>query len=84
MRIRVLTLNVWNSEGPAGRTRLINQAIKRIRPDLISFQEIVRSADEGQLAQLTEGLDFATTHQADMQTYAPPFSDRTVRVAPRR
>jgi endonuclease/exonuclease/phosphatase family metal-dependent hydrolase len=76
MQIRVLTLNVWNKEGAAERTRLINQELKRIQPDLISFQEVIRSSEEDQLADLVDGLDFTTTHQADMQSYKPPFFDR--------
>jgi endonuclease/exonuclease/phosphatase family metal-dependent hydrolase len=76
MQIRVLTLNVWNNDGPSQRTSLINQELKRLQPDLISFQEVVRSAEKDQLAELTEGLGFTTTHQADMQAYEPPFFDR--------
>lgn len=75
MKVRVLTLNVWNREGAAERTSLINREIRRLQPDLISFQEVARSADD-QLAELIEGLGFSATHQADMQSYTPPFSDR--------
>jgi hypothetical protein len=42
MKLRVLTLNVWNDEGTADRTALINHEIRRLKPDLISFQEVVR------------------------------------------
>src|SRR5437868_3652609 len=76
MLVRVLTLNVWNTEGAPERTRLINAEIKRLQPDLISFQEVIRSADLDQMAALLEGLDFTATHQADMQPYTPPFADR--------
>jgi len=76
MQIRVLTFNVWNREGAPERTRLINEEVKRLQPDLIAFQEVVRVPELDQLAALTAGLGFATTHQADMQNYAPPFADR--------
>src|SRR5690242_14983608 len=76
MRIRVLTLNVWNREGAKGRTAAINAELHRLQPDLIAFQEVMRSADDDQLAELTGGLGFRTTHQADMQGYTPPFAER--------
>jgi hypothetical protein len=43
MKLRVLTLNVWNDEGSADRTALINREIRRLQPDLISFQEVSES-----------------------------------------
>lgn len=76
MRIRVLTFNVWNREGAAERTAAINAELHRLQPDLIAFQEVMRSADDDQLAELTDGLGFTTTHQADMQGYTPPFAER--------
>lgn len=76
MQIRVLTLNVWNNEGAPERTSLINRELSRLQPDLISFQEVVRSSEKDQLADLTAGLGYVTTHQADMQAYEPPFFDR--------
>ena len=56
MQIRVLTLNVWNKEGAAGRMRLITEEVKRLQPDLISFQEVIRSPEEDQLQELVGGL----------------------------
>lgn len=76
MKIRVLTLNVWNDEGPAQRTALINREIRRLQPDLISFQEVARKPSSDQLAALVNGLDFQATHQADLQSFTPPFADR--------
>ena len=76
MRVRVLTLNVWNREGAAKRIGLINAAIKELQPDLISLQEAVRTPASDQLADLLDGMDYHTTHQADMQPYTPPFADR--------
>jgi endonuclease/exonuclease/phosphatase family metal-dependent hydrolase len=76
MQISVLTLNIWNREGDPGRTRLINEEIKKFKPDLISFQEVMRSPKDDQLAELVDGLGFSATHQADMQSYTPPFFDR--------
>ena len=66
MRIRVLTLNVWNREGAKERMATINAELRRLQPDVIAFQEVMLSADDDQLAELTDGLGFATPHQADM------------------
>jgi hypothetical protein len=41
----VLTLNVWNREGPwPDRLPLIRSWIERLQPDLIGFQEVVVNA----------------------------------------
>lgn len=76
MKIRVLTINVWNREGAPERSKLLNREIKRISPDLISFQEVMKTSEDDQLAELVDGMGFSVTHQADMQHYTPPFSDR--------
>jgi endonuclease/exonuclease/phosphatase family metal-dependent hydrolase len=76
MRIRVVTLNVWNTEGDPRRPGLINKELRRLSPDLLAFQEVVQTADEKSLATLLDGLDMNGTHQADLQTFAPPFAER--------
>jgi hypothetical protein len=52
MKLRVLTFNVWNDEGSDNLTALINREIRRLKPDLISFQEVVRKPGFNQLAEL--------------------------------
>jgi endonuclease/exonuclease/phosphatase family metal-dependent hydrolase len=74
--VRVLTFNVWNSEGDPQRSKLVNREISRLQPDLISFQEVVNSSENDQLSQLVAGLDFSITHQSDVQRYTPPFMDK--------
>lgn len=76
MRLRVVTLNVWNEEGDARRINIVNREIRRLSPDLIAFQEVVHGRGHDQLQQLIDGLDFHVTHQASLQTYTPPFADR--------
>jgi endonuclease/exonuclease/phosphatase family metal-dependent hydrolase len=76
MRIRILTLNVWNTEGDPRRPDLINRGIRRLEPDLIALQEVVHSADNRLLDTLLAGLPFHATHEADVQDCLPPFSDR--------
>jgi hypothetical protein len=43
MRLRVVTLNVWNTEGDARRPELINKELKRLDPDLVAFQQVVQT-----------------------------------------
>jgi hypothetical protein len=43
MRLRVVTLNVWNAEADARRSELINHELKPLDPDLVAFQEIVQT-----------------------------------------
>ena len=76
MHVRILTLNVWNSEGDSRRPEIINRALLALEPDLIAFQEVVHAPGNGMLDRLLAGLDFQATHQADLQPCAPLFADR--------
>jgi endonuclease/exonuclease/phosphatase family metal-dependent hydrolase len=49
MRLRVLTLNVWNEEGNPQRSDLINSELRRLDPDLIALQEVVQTGERNQL-----------------------------------
>jgi endonuclease/exonuclease/phosphatase family metal-dependent hydrolase len=64
MRVRVATLNVWNTEGDPRRLRAINGELRRLQPDLTA------------LDTLLDGLSLQATHQTEVQAYVPPFSDR--------
>lgn len=76
MRLRVVTFNVWNNEGDARRPELINRELKRLDPDLVAFQEVLQTRETKTLSRLLDGLDLHAIHQADVQRYVPPFSDR--------
>ncbi|HEY3786279.1 MAG TPA: endonuclease/exonuclease/phosphatase family protein [Steroidobacteraceae bacterium] len=76
MRIRVVTLNVWNTEGDPRRPELINQELRRLKPDLLALQEVVQTSRTRTLERLLDGLGLQATHQADLQKVAPPFADR--------
>jgi len=76
MHVRVVTLNIWNTEGEPGRLEAINRELKRLDPDLISFQEAVQTANVNSLDTVLDGLDLQRTHQADLQGFVPPFSER--------
>jgi endonuclease/exonuclease/phosphatase family metal-dependent hydrolase len=76
MRLRVLTLNVQNDAGDPRRTAMLADGLRRLAPDLVAFQEVLRTPD--QLAELLDGtgLESHRTHQADVLAYEPPFADR--------
>jgi endonuclease/exonuclease/phosphatase family metal-dependent hydrolase len=75
-RLRVLTLNVENFEGDDRRTKAINAEVRRLAPDLIAFQEVIRDPDRDQLDELLAGTGLHGIHQADAMSYTPPYSDR--------
>lgn len=53
MRIRVVTLNIWNEEGDsARRLELINRELRALRPDLLALQEVVHTDERSQVADL--------------------------------
>jgi len=76
MRVRVVTLNVWNTEGDPQRPGIINRELRRLEPDLIAFQEVVQTRDVRMLDRLLDGLSFRATHQSDIQNFMPPFAER--------
>ncbi|TCU06988.1 endonuclease/exonuclease/phosphatase family protein [Rhizobium sullae] len=43
MHMRVVTLNVWNTEGDSRRPVIINRELHQLDPDLIAFQEVVQT-----------------------------------------
>ncbi|KRR19820.1 hypothetical protein CQ14_38910 [Bradyrhizobium lablabi] len=76
MRLRVVTLNVWNRQGDPKRTGLINRELRRLAPDLASFQEVAKSPENSQLDELIRDTGLHGTHQADVLRTAPPYADR--------
>src|SRR5581483_7277625 len=76
MRLRVLTFNVWNTEGDPCRPEIINRTLRALKPDLVALQEVVESPKERMLGRLLDGLDLRATHQSQMQASTPPFADR--------
>jgi endonuclease/exonuclease/phosphatase family metal-dependent hydrolase len=76
MRVRVLTFNVWNTEGDRRRPDIINHALRKLDPDVIAFQEVVQSPENRMLDRLIDGLGLQATHQSELQTFTPPFAER--------
>ena len=64
MRLRVLTVNVQNDEGDRRRTGLLNQELRRLRPDLVAFQEVCYPERWDQFTALLAGTGLHPTHQA--------------------
>ena len=76
MRIRVLTLNIWNDQGDARRVDLINRELRRLKPDLIAFQEVIRTSEKDQLDALLYDTGLIGTHQSQVMAIAPLWADR--------
>jgi endonuclease/exonuclease/phosphatase family metal-dependent hydrolase len=76
VRIRVVTFNVWNTEGDPRRLDLINRELRHLAPDLVALQEVVQTDKERSLPRLLDRTGLHGTHQADLQSVVPPFSDR--------
>jgi endonuclease/exonuclease/phosphatase family metal-dependent hydrolase len=60
-RLRVLTLNIWNRQGPwEQRLPLIRRGIERLQPHLVGLQEVLRhdAVDDDQARQIAAGLDY--------------------------
>ena len=76
MHVRIVTLNIWNTEGEPGRLKAINSELRRLNPDLVALQEVVQTADVQSLDAVLEGMRLQRTHQADVQQFTPPFADK--------
>ena len=82
--MRVVTFNVWNTEGDPRRIGLINRELRRLDPDLISLQEVVRTPhgddtrERGvdQLPALLDETGLHATHQSGVLSSTPPGGDR--------
>jgi|CZKU01.1.fsa_nt_gi hypothetical protein len=42
MRLRIVTINVQNMEGDPRRTAVLNGELRRLDPDVVAMQEVVR------------------------------------------
>jgi endonuclease/exonuclease/phosphatase family metal-dependent hydrolase len=72
MTLRVLTLNIWNTDGPwADRLPRIREWIARLEPDVIGLQEVVRGPDIDQLTALAPA-GFATAYARAIDFWRDP------------
>jgi endonuclease/exonuclease/phosphatase family metal-dependent hydrolase len=65
VRLRILTINVQNDEGDPRRLGLLNRELRRVDPDVVALQEVVRTAGRDQLGEILEGTGLHGTHQAE-------------------
>lgn len=57
--LRVLTLNIWNRQGPwEERLDLIREGIRRLSPDLVALQEVLAREGRSQADDIAEGLGY--------------------------
>lgn len=73
MDLRVMTMNVQNTEGPPAGLNVINGLLKRLQPDVVCLQEV---ADQAQLSAISEGTGLRGTHQEQALGYQMSFADR--------
>ena len=76
MRLRILTLNTWNTQGPPARIRLINQELRRLSPDLVVFQEVVFDDEINQLEALLDETGLHGSHQRDVLQTEMPYAGK--------
>jgi endonuclease/exonuclease/phosphatase family metal-dependent hydrolase len=58
-RLRVLTLNIWNRQGPwEQRLPLIRAGIQRLDPDLVALQEVLEHEGRSQADEIRAGLGY--------------------------
>jgi endonuclease/exonuclease/phosphatase family metal-dependent hydrolase len=74
MRLRVVTLNIWNEQGDPGRLKLINQELRDLGPDLVAFQEVVHDDEHSQMDAMLGGTGLHATHQAQTTAVTPPYA----------
>lgn len=58
-RLRVLTLNIWNRQGPwEQRLPLLRDGIRELDPDIVGLQEILEHDGRSQAHDICEGLGY--------------------------
>jgi endonuclease/exonuclease/phosphatase family metal-dependent hydrolase len=58
-RLRILTLNIWNRQGPWDqRLPLIREGIRRLDPDVVGLQEVLEHGGRSQADEIREGLGY--------------------------
>jgi endonuclease/exonuclease/phosphatase family metal-dependent hydrolase len=73
MTLSVLTLNLWNQDGPYGKRRdRIREWIERLDPDLIGFQEALRGDSWDQVGELLEGTAYHLEHAIASDYWGEP------------
>jgi endonuclease/exonuclease/phosphatase family metal-dependent hydrolase len=62
-RLRVLTLNLWGTGGAwSERRTVLADGLRRLRPDLLAFQEVYKTEEQDTVAEILGG-DYHVHHQ---------------------
>jgi endonuclease/exonuclease/phosphatase family metal-dependent hydrolase len=75
VRLRVVTLNVWNDQGDQHRIGVINGELRILKPDLVAFQEVLHTSERNQLDDLLDGTGLHGTQQHDVLAPSPKVRD---------
>jgi endonuclease/exonuclease/phosphatase family metal-dependent hydrolase len=71
--VSVLTLNIWNYEGPwEQRLALIRKWLGLLDPDLVGLQEVLSGNAYDQAAELFEGFDYHREYSGPMAYWNDP------------
>jgi endonuclease/exonuclease/phosphatase family metal-dependent hydrolase len=74
LRLRVMTLNVQNTTaGDPRRLQLLNDAIRQLKADVVSLQEVMSTKH---LDALLDNTGLHGTHQSQVLDHEPPFVDQ--------
>jgi endonuclease/exonuclease/phosphatase family metal-dependent hydrolase len=69
-----MTLNVQNTTADdPRRLQILNEAVRRLEPDVVSLQEVMSTEH---LTALLDGTGLHGTHQSQVLDYQPPFVDK--------
>jgi endonuclease/exonuclease/phosphatase family metal-dependent hydrolase len=64
-RLRVLTLNIWNRQGPwSDRLAVIRDGLAELAPDVVGLQEVLSMAGVSQGDELAAGLGYHVAYAA--------------------
>ncbi|MCL2776536.1 MAG: endonuclease/exonuclease/phosphatase family protein [Polyangiaceae bacterium] len=73
---RAATLNIWNRSGPwEERLIAIREGLRKLAPDVIGLQEVLRFSGFDQAAMITEGLGYEVAWGLASENYGYPMGN---------
>ena len=64
MHLKILTLNIWNLNDPLElRMNLLQENLKKIKPEIICFQEVSLINGKPQVSQMMDSLQYSLVYQ---------------------
>jgi len=74
--LRVLTMNIWTFTEPyAARMRLLRAGIRKLDPDLMTFQEAGLEGKRNQVKEVLSGLGYHVVHQFEVKKHDKRFTN---------